>query len=510
MAEDCQDRVAELERQLSAAQRTIEALIHRAERQAQVDPAGRVAVRRAMHSLEDAVTLRNRALQLSEAHFRTIWNESPDMLVTIDGRGQILDRNRRAAEARLVGRLCENFIDHDEAARACMEGGQSQMIDGRSVHLAKARIADTPGVVDLVVIRDLSVHQLLENELQHGRRLALLGELAKSVSHEVNNPLSVILGRLELVEALGEDVDAVQIQRHLDVVADHARRIGLIVANLDVVARPGPGRQQDLELAALIREAAVACGRRLERVSLEVDLPTRGLRLKGDGVQLRQMLTSLLINGADSMNRRGSLKVTARLDGRFVSIDVEDGGGGVPPAVAERIRQPWALGSTARSGSALGMAVAASIVRAHGGRLRVVESSSRGSTYRVELPRDPNVLGSGARVDLVVIDPRTQEIGELISLLGALAHQVRYCRTWAEAVESIEARAPDVVVCSRFLPGLDQETTEVLAARWPELSERVLVFVGAMEAPPMNRARVLSSPLSALDVLETLEELIGR
>ncbi len=509
MAEPVAATVADLERKLAAAEKTIEALVRRAERQARADPAERVAVRRAMHSLEDAVKLRNQALQLSEAHFRTLWNESPDMLVTIDAMGQILDRNRRAIEAALTGRICDNFVKREEALRACQEGGQSQLIDGRSVHLAKARISDSPGVVDLLVIRDLSVHQLLENELQHDRRLALLGELAQAVSHEVNNPLSVILGRLELVEALGEDVDPEQVQRHLDVVADHARRIGLIVANLDVVARPGPGRQQDLDLGLLVIEAIKACGRRLERIQLKIELPEEGLRLRGDEVQLRQMLTSLLINGADSMNRRGSMRLLGRLQGRFVCIDVEDSGGGVPPAVAERIRQPWGLSGAGRPGSVLGMSVAASIVRAHGGRLRVVESSSRGSTYRVELPRDPNVLGTGARVDLVVIDPRTHEIGELISLLGALGHQVRYCRTWAEAVLTIDAQRPDLVVCSRFLPGLDQETTEVVAARWPELAERVLVFVGAMEAPPNHGARVLSSPLSALDVLECLERANG-
>ena len=490
-------RIEELEEELAAARRTIEALVRRSERDAEGQAIEQAALRRSMTSLEEAVLLRNRALELSEAHFRAIWRECPDMLLTLDGDGVIRERNEAAVSAGLKGRLADHVEDASELARVLAGGvADLRLKDGRPVHLSRASIApDT----ELIVLHDLSVYQMLEEELQVARRLALVGELASTVSHEINEPLSVILGRLEMVEAMGHDLDVEICQRHHALIADHARRIALIVANLQVFARPGVAEREEVRVAELVEGAQRASGRRVSALEVVVDVEPADLALPCDRVQVEQVLAALMLNASAAMGRQGQVRISARPDRRFVRIDVQDRGTGVPAGLRERLSGVGAPGR----GAAFGMSVAASIVRSHGGRLSVVEDTTRGATYRIELPAAA-VQADPVTARVLVVDPRGGDSSALAGMLRDGGHHVHFCTTLGEALAAVEDDCPDAVLCARYLPGLGgRDVRELFTSTSAHLDGRVVLLLAANQRPP-PRGLWLRAPFSTLDVDEIL------
>lgn len=501
---DPEARIAELEAELAAAKKTIDALVRRAEADAEGIEIDRVAVRRSMTSLEEAVLLRNRALELSEAHFRALWNLCPDMLVTLDSDGVVRDRNDAARHAGLKGRLSDHIRDPEVLGKVLAGGvADIQLSDGRPVHMSHRRIDAS---LSLVVIHDLSVYQMLEEELQVARRLAIIGELASSVSHEINAPLSIILGRLELLEAIGEDVDPAMVARHHDLIADHARRIQLIVANLQVFARPEVADRNEVLVAKVIECALQASGRRTAEIEVSIEVEPPNLSLSCDRVQIEQVLTALLLNAADANSRQGSVEIIARLDRRYVRIDVRDHGTGVPAGLRERLRGSASPGR----GAAFGMGVAASIVRSHGGRLSVVEDTNRGATYRVELPAGSADNVEPVTAHVVVVDPRGGDSSTLAGMLRDAGHHVHFCTTLGEATSAVEEELPDAVLSARYLPGLGgRDVREVLKGVCPDLDGRVVLLLAAQHKEP-GRGLWLRAPFSTLELDEVLRQVLVR
>ena len=496
------ERIAALEAELAAAKRTIDSLVRRVEDEACGASPDHVAVRRSIHSLEQAVLLRNRALQLSEAHFRALWNQCPDMLVTLDADGAITERNEAARAAGLAGRLADH-IGGDEVFDQVFERGvaDAYLADGRPVHLSHAQIDSE---FRLVVLHDLSVYRMLEDELQVARRLALIGELASAVSHEINEPLAVILGRLELLEALGEDIDPAVADRYHHLISDNARRIALIVANLQVFARPEVAERAEVPVADLIAAARDTSGRRVAEIQVVVDVEPAKLALPCDRVQIEQVLAALMLNAADAMGRRGEVRITARLDRRYVRIDVRDRGTGVPAGLRERLR---GVGTPGR-GTAFGMSVAAGIVRSHGGRLSVVEDTTRGATYRIELPAGEGEDVEPIRARVLVVDPRGGEVSALAGMLRDGGHHVRFCTTMASALSAVELDPPDVLLCARYLPGLGgRDIRQVLVTRAPGLDGRIVLLVASGSHPPVG-GLWLRAPYSTPDLDEVLRQVL--
>ncbi|MCP4804413.1 MAG: hypothetical protein GY913_01450 [Proteobacteria bacterium] len=502
MSDPRDQRIERLEHELEAARRTIDALVRRAERDARGHPTDEAVVKRTLNSLEEAIHLRNRALELSELHFRTVWEKCPDMLVLVDSDGLVLDANRAALDAGLRGRLRQAFADPD-ALDLALQGQPPDLTlkDGRSVHITHAEIDSGRR---MVVIRDLSVYEMLETELQGARRMAMIGELAGAVSHEINNPLAVILGRLELLEALGAASEPELLERHLEVIADHARRVEMFVGNLDLIAQKGPIEWSENKVVDLVDHAVEKCGRRLERVHVSVDIEPRSLQVPGDRAQLQQVVCALLLNAADAMVRRGHIAIAGRVDRRYLRLDVRDHGAGAraPRRAAE---ERWQISTEGRRGTALGLNVAATIVRGHGGRLSMLEDSARGATWRVELPLGEEESGVTKRtLAVLMVDPRADDASEVAGMLRDAGHTVTFRTTLAQALEAVDESPPDVVLCARYLPGLGgRDVRDVLDGASRGLRLRVVLLLSGSHPAPREGAFV-RTPVSAVDLEEAL------
>jgi C4-dicarboxylate-specific signal transduction histidine kinase len=230
------------------------------------------------------------------------------------------------------------------------------------------------------------------NELAHLSRVTLLGELSGSLAHELNQPLMAILSNaqagLRFLERDPGNID--EVRNILRDIAEDDKRAGEIIRRLrsllrkdDVRHAPLDANQVVLEVLKLMHSDLI--NRKMTvNPRLAVGLPA----VKGDRVQLQQVLLNLIMNGCDAMDgspgeRTLTLRTVLSADGE-VEISVADCGPGIPPADLQRIFEPFV--STKAEGMGLGLAVCRTIVTAHDGRLWATNNVARGATVHFALP----------------------------------------------------------------------------------------------------------------------------
>jgi PAS domain S-box-containing protein len=234
--------------------------------------------------------------------------------------------------------------------------------------------------------------QRSREELAHVGRVSTLGELAGSLAHELNQPLSAILTNVEVAKLLveGKSNDE-EVRDALTDIGKQGQRAGEIIAGIRGMLKKEPGQLVDLDLNVAVRAV-------LEMV--RHDLASRGVRavlqldpklpaVKGHGVQLRQVVLNLVMNACDAMSdtpasARELTIVSRRVATDEVEVSVTDSGSGFPEQVLLHAFEPFH--STKAKGLGLGLAICRSIIIGHGGRLTAANNSGKGATVRFILP----------------------------------------------------------------------------------------------------------------------------
>lgn len=231
----------------------------------------------------------------------------------------------------------------------------------------------------------------LEEQLMQSQKLEALGELAAGIAHEIANPLSGILGLLELVKQTQTDQETMQ---DLETIDGEVKRCTKILRNLLGFARPAkacriPSDPREIIQTALsIAMMAPFARHRIEVVREFGDLPLVPL----DPSQMEQVFMNLITNavqamlGSDGLEERRSGKLIIRgwaADG-LVFLQFSDNGPGIPEEKISKVFEPFF--TTKEQGTGLGLSVSYGIVREHGGRIRVANASGGGAIFTVELP----------------------------------------------------------------------------------------------------------------------------
>lgn len=227
-------------------------------------------------------------------------------------------------------------------------------------------------------------------------KLAAMGQLAAGVAHELNNPLSGIMGYSELgielfrdkprAEITPADVDRmITYFGHIDELSQRCRSI---ILDMLKFARQHDEEIADVHLNDLLERTLVFVAKQLKQGHIELvrelypELPV----IRGNPMQLQQVFTNLILNASQAMPEGGGLTVRTGLSGETVFISVSDTGKGIPPEFRHRIFDPFFTTKPVGEGTGLGLSVSYGIVKRHGGEIRVESEPGAGATFTVVLP----------------------------------------------------------------------------------------------------------------------------
>lgn len=274
-----------------------------------------------------------------------------------------------------------------------------QLPDGtvRHVHVLAVASYDNDGRCEyLGAVTDVTARVEAEQELHashvqlaHAARVSMLGELAASVAHEVNQPLTAIVanaqaGRRWLKRPepdVGEALGA------LDGIVQSSERAGQVVRRIRALARRTEPEHVALDLNALVQDTVELLQRELERrpLALRVELAPGLPPVMGDRIELQQVLINLLMNALQAMDGlpNNRLELRTRQDDGMARVSVRDSGPGIADADGARLFEPFF--STKADGMGLGLPICRSIITRHGGRI-AARSTPPGATFSFELP----------------------------------------------------------------------------------------------------------------------------
>lgn len=231
-------------------------------------------------------------------------------------------------------------------------------------------------------------HERLRDQLRHADRLATVGQLAAGVAHELNEPISSVLGFAQLLrgQRTEEDPDWHDLGK-IEAAALHARDI---VRQLLLFSRRGPAAREEVDLERVIDDAVVIVGPRLREAGVRIhrERTASCVTVAGDSAQLRQVMVNLLVNAVQAMPVGG--EVTVRIGGGADErvLTIEDTGEGMSDGVRQQALLPFFTTRELHDGTGLGLAVVHGIVTGHGGTVEIESLEGVGTRVVLRLPVD--------------------------------------------------------------------------------------------------------------------------
>lgn len=225
----------------------------------------------------------------------------------------------------------------------------------------------------------------LQEQLRHADRLATIGKLAAGVAHELNEPLTGILGFAELLKDVpGLPPQAAGDVARIEASALHARDV---VRKLLLFARQITPRAGQVKVNRLVQDVIAFFAARLHEHAIAVETELADVPdIPGDESQIRQILINLVANAIHAMTEGGRLSIATDCRGGEALIEVRDTGPGIPEEIREKIFLPFFTTKDVDQGTGLGLAVAHGIVKSHRGRISVGGRPGEGAEFTVALP----------------------------------------------------------------------------------------------------------------------------
>jgi signal transduction histidine kinase len=301
----------------------------------------------------------------------------------------------------LLGRTIVRPVEElTRASERIAEGGEARVPVRGAAELARLAVAFNAMQSQLAVEKAALRQRLTELErttaelasaqrsLVRSEKLASVGRLAAGVAHEIGNPLSAILGLVELVQS--GDLSREDEREFLRRVSKETERIHHIIRDLLDFARTEPSAEGEAscDLVEVVEDAVRLVGpqKDLRQVTIE-RVFEESPRVRGSGARLAQVVLNLLLNAADAIEGEGVIRLEVRPVGDGVELAVADTGPGIAPEVREHLFEPFVSTKPTGQGTGLGLAVCHTLVEQLGGRIEAGDAPGGGARFTVWLPR---------------------------------------------------------------------------------------------------------------------------
>lgn len=358
-------------------------------------------------------------LQASQARLHAIVDTAVDAIILIDERGAIESINH--ATELLFGYRAEEVVglnvstlmpnpyrsEHDGYMRHYLTTGERRIIGiGREVsglrkdgtvfplYLAVSEVPVDGRRFFAGIVRDLTEERALHHQIRQQEKLAVVGQLASGLAHEIGNPLSSISA---VVQNLRRKIEDEAIDGKLALIETHIERLVSITRRVSQLGRPISPDRITCSINDAIENGVgiLQYDKRAKGVEFQVDLDEHLPLTEGVSDELSQVFMNLGLNAIDALQEMppghsGQIRFrTVRVDrgeAVLIRVEVEDNGPGMTPEIAARILDPFFTTKDPGQGTGLGLAVSQRIVEEHGGRIEIDTEKGRGTLFVIELP----------------------------------------------------------------------------------------------------------------------------
>jgi len=223
-------------------------------------------------------------------------------------------------------------------------------------------------------------------ELINARKLAALGRMAAGAAHEINNPLAIVSGRIQLLLKMEADDSK---KRHLDMIRSQCDRMSRIISDILTFARPEKPTLKSASFVDILDSAIalVETDASARGVSIVKRLPDRVPAVSADAPKMEQALRNILANAVDACSKGGLVAVSADVGekGKFLTVTFADNGVGMDEETLGRVFEPFFTTKEGK-GTGLGLAITHSIIQTHGGKIRLRSTPGKGTVFTVLIP----------------------------------------------------------------------------------------------------------------------------
>jgi PAS domain S-box-containing protein len=341
-----------------------------------------------------------------------------DAIIMIDDQGLIVWMNEIATSlfgSNLINRAYPEVLSHVRKSgepcpvKACFQDGHTHECEAElpsgdghrrnfwCVTNVAARHADGSPKTVIHVVRDITDMKRLQTEAAHSARLASLGELAAGVAHEINNPISGIVGCAEfLADEYQEQATSPEM---LDIIIQESHRIAKITGNLLSFSRKQPHLLKAVQMLEVIADAVELEAKLFQknRITIALDLPDQLPAVMADRQQLQQVLINLLNNARYALNQTNKdeqkekrvdihCSMIRLQDRYYVRTTVSDNGPGIPENMLDKICDPFYTSKPRGEGTGLGLSISYGIIEAHKGRLFFESQEGSYTKAIIDLP----------------------------------------------------------------------------------------------------------------------------
>ncbi|MEM7253346.1 MAG: PAS domain S-box protein [Pseudomonadota bacterium] len=390
---------------------------------------------------------------------------------------------------------------------------QSRSVDDYEVKLRRPDGSQFWGAVSARLIKfrgedvivstttDLSERRSVEAQMAHQRevlhqseKLSALGELLAGVAHELNNPLSVVVGQALLLKDTTQDEATTERAEKIGNAADRCSRI---VKTFLAMARQRPAQSAPIDVNSVIESALDVTGYTLRSSNVDVVLNLdHGIpAILGDPNQLNQVMTNLLLNANHALQDQDSARVieiatTHNRDADHVAVQVRDSGPGIPEEIRSRIFDPFFTTKEVGTGTGIGLSVCHRIVDSHGGSIKLETELGDGACFVVQLPTtgaSAHVLGAEEAIQAapsdacraLVVDDEI-DVGEMLGdILRGDGHSVEIALSGQAALAAIEELDFDIILSDIRMPDGDGAFFfDRIKAEHPHLTNKIAFITG--------------------------------
>lgn len=366
-------------------------------------------------TLVDITEKRNMERQIAqqEEFRRRLLESFPDLILVVDLEERYTFVNSRMRDllgyepAEVVGKKISETEDHSaelvilyrEVAHnqkvfsAAEYGARHRNGTWRTMRASASQLFDAEGKLSGVImsVRDITMEKKLEQQIVQSERLAAMGAMIGGVAHELNNPLTSILGVSELLQD-NQTTDSAR--KQIAMLQQQARRAAEIVHNLTYFSRPPAPGKSKVNLGEIVERTLNLHAYSLRKNNITVDfLREPGLPfIEGDPHQLMQVFLNLILNAEQAVREvrdRGTLRIRLTSNGEAVSASFQDDGPGIPAEILPSIFDPFYTTKRPGRGTGLGLSICKSVLKEHNGTVEAANAPGGGAVFTVTLKAAP-------------------------------------------------------------------------------------------------------------------------